>query len=104
MDERIAARVDHMWAAGLLDEVRALDAQGLRRGVTASRALGYQQALAFIDGECSQAQARTDTASGTRRFARRQLGWWRRDPRIHWVDALALPTPEEIVSLVDDSL
>lgn len=104
MDARIAQRVDAMWAAGLVDEVRRLDAAGLRRGVTASRALGYQQVLAFLDGECSEAQARTDTAAGTRRFARRQLGWWRRDPRIRWVDALDLPSAGELVSLVDNSL
>ncbi len=104
MDARIAQRVDAMWEAGLVDEVRRLDEVGLRRGVTASRALGYQQALAFLDGECTEEQARADTAAGTRRFARRQLGWWRRDPRIRWVDALALPSVEELVSLVDNGL
>jgi tRNA dimethylallyltransferase len=87
-----------MWAKGLVAEVTALAEQGLREGVTASRALGYRQVLAYLDGHCTAEQAITDTATGTRRFARRQLGWWRRDPRIHWFDALALPTPEELIA------
>jgi tRNA dimethylallyltransferase len=104
MDARIAARVEAMWADGLVSEVERLAAHGLRDGVTASRALGYSQVLAFLDGRCTEEQARTDTAAGTRRFARRQLGWWRRDPRIAWVDALALPSLPDLVSLVDGRL
>lgn len=98
MDARIAARVDNMWAKGLVAEVAALAEHGLRAGVTASRALGYRQVLAYLDGLCTEEQARADTAAGTRRFARRQLGWWRRDPRIGWVDALALPTPAALIA------
>ena len=98
MDARIDARVEAMWAKGLVAEVVELAEHGLREGVTASRALGYRQVLAFLDGQCTEEQARADTAAGTRRFARRQLGWWRRDPRIHWVDALDLPTPAELVT------
>ncbi len=85
LDERIATRVDLMWAAGLLDEVRGLT--GLRSGRTASRALGYQQALAQLDGVLSEAEARADTVRGTRRFVRRQRSWFRRDPSITWLDA-----------------
>ena len=98
MDARIDARVEAMWAKGLVAEVVELAEHGLREGVTASRALGYRQVLAHLDGQCTEEQARADTAAGTRRFARRQLGWWRRDPRIHWVDALDLPTPAELVT------
>nr|WP_231956782.1 MULTISPECIES: tRNA (adenosine(37)-N6)-dimethylallyltransferase MiaA [unclassified Actinoplanes] len=89
LDERIAQRVELMWSAGLLDEVRALDAAGIRDGRTASRALGYQQALAEIDGVLSGAQARADTVRGTRRFVRRQRSWFRRDPSITWLDGAA---------------
>jgi tRNA dimethylallyltransferase len=89
LDERIALRVDLMWAAGLLDEVRALDRIGIRDGRTASRALGYQQALAEIDGELTEAQAKEDTVRGTRRFVRRQRSWFRRDPHITWLDGAA---------------
>ena len=87
LDSRLVARVDHMWEAGLLDEVRALDAQGLRRGKTASRALGYAQALAELDGRLDGAQAREETVALTRRFARRQESWFGPDHRIHWLDA-----------------
>lgn len=87
LDERIAARVEQMWAAGLLAEVRALERQGLRTGLTASRALGYRQALAQLDGELTEQQAKEQTAAATRRFARKQLGWFRRDPRIEWLPA-----------------
>ncbi|MGK5678605.1 tRNA (adenosine(37)-N6)-dimethylallyltransferase MiaA [Actinoplanes sp. URMC 104] len=91
LDERIAVRVDLMWAAGLLDEVRALIPLGLREGRTASRALGYQQALAEIDGVLSTDEAKADTVRGTRRFVRRQRSWFRRDKSITWLDG-ASPT------------
>ncbi len=104
MDVRIAARVDDMWKKGLVEEVTALAERGLREGLTASRALGYQQVLAFLDGRCTEEQARADTAAGTRRFARKQLGWWRRDPRIHWVDALDLPTPADLIAVSEARL
>jgi tRNA dimethylallyltransferase len=86
LDERIARRVDLMWAGGLIDEVLALLPAGLREGRTASRALGYQQALAQIDGALGEEAAKADTVQGTRRFVRRQRSWFRRDPAIHWFD------------------
>ncbi|WP_394340782.1 tRNA (adenosine(37)-N6)-dimethylallyltransferase MiaA [Nocardiopsis gilva] len=97
LDERIELRVDRMWEAGLVDEVRELDQHGLREGRTASRALGYAQALRFLAAEqgrpnddgvvedYDEATARADTVRATRRFARRQDAWFRRDPRIHWL-------------------
>ena len=87
LDARVARRVDWMWAAGLVDEVRALEARGLRDGRTASRALGYQQVLRFLAGECAEPAARAETVRATRRFVRRQRSWFRRDPRIVWLDA-----------------
>ena len=89
--ERIERRVDRMWEAGLVGEVAGLD--GLREGVTASRALGYAQVLGALDGRWSLEQARTLTVTATRRFARRQRAWFRRDPRITWLDGAAL-SPE----------
>jgi tRNA dimethylallyltransferase len=86
LDERIDARVDRMWAAGFADEVRALERVGLRDGKTASRALGYQQLLGYLDGDLTLDAAREETAKATRRFARRQESWFRRDPRITWLD------------------
>ncbi|GCD99820.1 tRNA dimethylallyltransferase [Embleya hyalina] len=86
LDERITARVDRMWAAGLVEEVRELERVGLREGRTASRALGYAQVLRMLAGECGDEEAREDTVRTTRRFARRQDTWFRRDPRIEWLD------------------
>ncbi|MBO0828675.1 MAG: tRNA (adenosine(37)-N6)-dimethylallyltransferase MiaA [Streptosporangiales bacterium] len=85
LDERIEARVDRMWAAGLVDEVRRLEREGIRDGRTASRALGYRQVLAFLAGEYDERTARHETVRATRRFARRQDSWFRRDPRVHWL-------------------
>ncbi|WEH39325.1 tRNA (adenosine(37)-N6)-dimethylallyltransferase MiaA [Streptomyces sp. NBC_01218] len=85
LDARIALRVDRMWEAGLVDEVRTLEAGGLREGLTASRALGYQQVLAALAGECTEEEARVETVRATKRFARRQDSWFRRDPRVHWL-------------------
>lgn len=85
LDLRIATRVDRMWEAGLVDEVRTLEARGLREGRTASRALGYQQVLAALAGECTEDEARAETVRATKRFARRQDSWFRRDPRVHWL-------------------
>ncbi len=86
LDERIEARVAGMWRMGFVAEVRQLEAAGLRAGRTASRALGYAQVLRFLAGECSQEQARRETVRATRRFARRQEAWFRRDPRVSWLD------------------
>jgi tRNA dimethylallyltransferase len=85
LDERIERRVRHMWEAGLVDEVRRLAGAGLREGRTAPRALGYQQVLAFLDGDISEEEAFEQTVAGTRRFARKQDAWFRKDPRITWV-------------------
>ena len=82
-----------MWADGFVDEVRALVGHGLREGRTANRALGYQQVLAFLDGELTEAEAKERTISGTRRFARRQDSWFRKDPRVTW---LAHDDPERV--------
>jgi tRNA dimethylallyltransferase len=84
--ERIAVRVDRMFDAGLVEEVRRLEGQGLREGVTASQALGYKQVLELLDGEVDEPEARRRTVVATRRFARRQRSWFRRDPRIRWLD------------------
>ncbi len=87
LDERIERRVAAMWQAGFVAEVRGLAGAGLREGRTASRALGYAQVLRFLDGDWSQEQAAAETVKATRRFARRQEAWFRRDPRIRWLAA-----------------
>ncbi|MFF3852697.1 tRNA (adenosine(37)-N6)-dimethylallyltransferase MiaA [Micromonospora sp. NPDC002575] len=100
LDERIALRVDRMWADGLVDEVRGLLDQGLPEGRTASRALGYQQVLRLLAGELTEAEAHDETIRATRRFVRRQRSWFRRDPRIHWLNSAGPGLVEAALSLV----
>lgn len=86
LDERVARRVARMFAAGLVAETRDLLDRGLRDGRTASRALGYQQVVAALDGDGDLGVAALDTVRATRRFVRRQRSWFRRDRRIRWLD------------------
>ncbi len=86
---RLDERVRRMWRLGLLDEVRGLLPIGLADGVTASRAIGYAQAMAQLAGELDETQAIEQTQSLTRRYARRQVSWLRRDPAVEWLDAAA---------------
>lgn len=85
--ERLDARVERMWADGLLGEVRALIPQGLTEGKTASQAIGYAQALAQLAGKLDQAEAIARTQALTRRYARRQVSWFTRYPGIEWIAA-----------------
>jgi tRNA dimethylallyltransferase len=82
---RLDARVAKMWADGLLEEVRSLDRE--RLGITAARAIGYAQALAQLDGGMSEVDAIEQAAALTRRYARRQVGWFRRYAGTNWFDA-----------------
>ncbi|GAA4360629.1 tRNA (adenosine(37)-N6)-dimethylallyltransferase MiaA [Paeniglutamicibacter cryotolerans] len=84
---RLEARVHGMVAKGLADEVRELAGRGLREGKTAGRAIGYSQFLGLIDGTLDEKTAVEQTVIATRQFARRQLTWFRADPRVHWLDA-----------------
>lgn len=81
------ARVERMWEQGLVDEVRALRADGLERGGTAGRAIGYAQALGQLRGELTREEAVAETQALTRRYARRQVSWFRRYAEAQWVDA-----------------
>jgi tRNA dimethylallyltransferase len=90
---RLDARVEHMWADGLLDEVRELLAAGLERGKTASRAIGYAQALRQLRGELTEREAIEETQALTRRYARRQVSWFKRYPEVQWLQA---PDPDQI--------
>ncbi len=85
LDARIEARVGAMFDAGLVDEVSGLLGAGLLEGRTAAAAIGYRQVAAYLAGGMTLEQARAGTVTATRRFARRQESWWRKDPRIHWV-------------------
>lgn len=84
---RLDSRVFGMWADGLIDEVRGLIPLGLEYGKTASRAIGYQQALAQLRGEVTEEQAIEETQALTRRYARRQVSWFKRYPEVQWLDS-----------------
>jgi tRNA dimethylallyltransferase len=85
LDARIETRVRDMYADGLVEEVERLLDLGLERGQTARRAIGYREAIAFLRGEMTHEEAVVQTQAATRRFARRQDGWFRKDPRVVWV-------------------
>lgn len=84
LDARVEHRVERMWARGLVAEVEAL---ALRLGRTARRAVGYAEVLAALRGERTLDDAYAGVVAGTRRLARKQMGWFGRDPRVHWLDA-----------------
>ena len=83
---RLDRRVEGMWADGLLDEVRSLIPRGIERGPTASRAIGYAQALGQLAGRLDEAEAIAETQALTRRYARRQVSWFKRYPEVEWLD------------------
>lgn len=85
---RLEERVHRMWQKGLVEEVRGLIDLGLRESKTAAAAIGYAQALGQIDAVLSQAEAIASTVQLTQRYARRQVSWFKRDPRVTWLDAL----------------
>ncbi|MER7798131.1 tRNA (adenosine(37)-N6)-dimethylallyltransferase MiaA [Microbacterium sp. NPDC096154] len=85
--ERLDRRVERMWADGMLDETARLRERGLERGKTASRAIGYAQALAQLKGERTETEAIAETQALTRRYARRQVSWFKRYADVRWVEA-----------------
>ncbi|RRD47483.1 tRNA (adenosine(37)-N6)-dimethylallyltransferase MiaA [Tessaracoccus sp. OH4464_COT-324] len=101
LDQRITDRVSAMWAEGLVAEVSALLGRGLRAGRTASRAIGYRQVIDYLDGRISEDESRDAVARATKRFFRKQLGWYRRDPRIIWLQADAKDNVETILAALD---
>lgn len=101
LDRRIDERVEAMWSQGLVDEVRGLLEVGLRDGVTASRAIGYRQVIAYLDGELTEVEAQQEVQRATRRFFRRQLSWYRRDPRITWLDSTASDKVDTVLAALD---
>jgi len=82
--ERLDERVRRMWSDGLVDEVRGLLPLGLAEGVTASRAIGYAQAAAQLRGDLDEEAAVAETQALTRRYARRQVSWFKRYPEVDW--------------------
>lgn len=98
LDKRVDLRTQIMREQGFVDEVRAIRG---RLGVTAARALGYQQIMDYLDGVWSEDEAFADIAQKTRRLARKQMGWFGRDARIYWLDALRPDLAEAALAIVD---
>jgi len=99
LDRRIAARARAMLDGGLLDETRDLLAAGLAKGRTASRAVGYAQAIAVLEGRMDLDDAHAAITTATRQLARRQEKWFRRDPRVHWLPP-SPALPQRVVDLL----
>ncbi len=87
LKRRIDARVDRMFEAGLVDEVRGLCARGFSEALTAREAIGYKEVVAALDGQCTMAEASEAIKLATRRYAKRQRSWWRHDERVRWIAA-----------------
>jgi tRNA dimethylallyltransferase len=108
LDERVALRVDHMMSAGLLDEIRGLLPFGLRDSPTAGKALGYAHLLSRLDDHGTVIgdlpEAVEETVRATHRFARRQRSWFRRDPRIQWIDGARADAIETALRVVRNTL
>ena len=95
LDARLDERVGQMWQRGLVEEVRTLREGGL--GKTAAQAIGYREVIDYLDGELSEAEAREQVAQHTRRYARKQMSWFRRDGNVHWLNASAPELTEQAV-------
>lgn len=98
LDARVAGRVERMWFHGLVDEVRRLEVAGMGR--TARRAVGYAEVLAALHGGSTEDAAREAVTANTRRLARKQMGWFGRDPRVHWLDAQSPTLVADALALV----
>ena len=83
--DRINLRVEHMIAAGLLDEIQSLLARGLDPSTTALQAIGYKEPLMAMNGQCTMDEALACMKQESRRYGKRQLTWFRKNPNIHWV-------------------
>ncbi|GAB2937664.1 tRNA (adenosine(37)-N6)-dimethylallyltransferase MiaA [Rhodococcus aerolatus] len=101
LDTRIELRTAAMFRDGLVEEVEGLRQRGLAEGVTARRALGYAQVLDALGGATDLAEAQRATAAGTRRYVRRQRSWFRRDHRVHWLDAAEPGLLDDALALVE---
>jgi tRNA dimethylallyltransferase len=88
---RIEQRVDVMLANGLIAEVESLLAEGYSRDTVALQSFGYRELIAYLDGKCTYIEAISQLKQNTRRFAKRQLTWFRKDTRIEWIDRESTP-------------
>lgn len=98
--ERIDARVDAMMEQGLLGEVESLLTQGARESLTSMQAIGYKELISYLDGDCSMEEAVSLIKQRSRRYAKRQISWCRRDARTRWIDMDEMDT-DDAMSLIE---
>lgn len=101
---RLDERVERMWADGLVAEVAGLRERGLDQGITAARAIGYAQAIAQLDGVLGEADAIAQTQALTRRYARRQVSWFRRYRDARWVESADVTEPGTATRLLAEGM
>lgn len=99
--ERIDARVQQMWERGLVDEVKSLQASHAGLGKTASQAIGYREVIQMLAGEISEDEARDQVAQHTRRYARKQMSWFRRDQNVHWLKPQSRPVVATVIQALE---
>lgn len=97
--ERIDKRVDAMFASGLVDEVRGLVEKGFVADSTAGQAIGYKEVLSYLEGTMTLDEAQANVKQRTRRYAKRQISWFRHDERSRWID-MSHMTPEEAAQTI----
>lgn len=98
---RIDARVDEMFAQGLVDEVRRLLDGGVPERATSMQAIGYKELTAFLRGEGTEDAAREQIKLASRRYAKRQRTWFRRNPDVRWID---LPDTPDFGAVLEEAL
>ena len=98
---RIERRVDLMLQAGLVEEVRSLRTRGYHPGLNALNTFGYREIFAYLDGEMGLSEATDQIKAGTRRYAKRQLTWFRADPRLAWFDPIEHDAAAQILKMLD---
>lgn len=98
---RIDRRVDAMVESGLVEEVESLLHAGFREGLTAQQAIGYKEIVAYLDGDVGLDEAVMQVKIATHRYAKRQRTWFRKDKRIHWIDAGSLPFDSMLAQALD---
>lgn len=99
--KRIEQRVDKMFSGGLVDEVQSILDAGYSSNLHPLKALGYREMIRALNGECSMEEAVTEMKKSTRRFAKRQLTWFRGMPGAQWLNATGLNQKQLIASALD---
>ncbi|MEE1160254.1 MAG: tRNA (adenosine(37)-N6)-dimethylallyltransferase MiaA [Atopobiaceae bacterium] len=102
LDAVIERRVDRMFELGLVDEVRELCNKGLRESPTAAKAIGYKEVLSALDGTISMEEARELVKRNTRRYAKRQLSWLKRDGRARWLHMDEMSIDDAVKTICED--